>query len=186
MRHKTVIYIHGFGSSSLSKKAQILKERYGRDIVIPSLPNIPKLAIESLKEIIESLLRFGDVQLIGASLGGYYALHLQTLYNLKAVVINPAVKPHIRLKEALPSGINYYDNSRYDWRDEYLNDLKEMQIDWNNQDTLLLIQSGDEVLNYKEAISKLSKAQLYLEEGGNHSFQGFENHLDKIDRFFLS
>ncbi len=178
---KTVIYIHGFGSSSFSKKAGLLKERYGNRVVIPSLPNIPKLAIASLEEIIETLLRFGEVGLIGASLGGYYALHLGKRYELKRVVINPAVKPYERLKEALPSGINYYDNSRYDWREEYLEDLKKMEID--SEKTLLLLQKGDEVLDYREALKVLENASTTLEDGGDHSFQNLENHFEKIEEF---
>jgi predicted esterase YcpF (UPF0227 family) len=185
MESYTVIYIHGFGSSSLSKKAQTLKSRFGNRIVIPSLPNIPKLSIETLKEIIESSIRFGDVYLVGASLGGYYALYLQKLYNLRAVVINPAVKPYIRLSEALPSGINYYDGSRYDWREEYLRDLKEMSIGTDFSKTLLLLQSGDEVLDYREALQLLRGAELYLEEGGDHSFRGFEKHLDRVENFLF-
>jgi predicted esterase YcpF (UPF0227 family) len=49
---------------------------------------------------------------------------------------------------------------------------------------MLLLQKGDEVLNYKEAADRFSKASLIVEDGGDHSFKGIEKHFQRIDTFF--
>ncbi|HEX5711482.1 MAG TPA: YqiA/YcfP family alpha/beta fold hydrolase, partial [Sulfuricurvum sp.] len=49
---------------------------------------------------------------------------------------------------------------------------------------LLLLQKGDEVLDYTEALAKLPDASTIVEEGGNHSFIGIEHHVKTIKDFF--
>ena len=56
-----IIYIHGFGGSGEGGKAKILKEELKKydNIIAPSLPSNPYLAILTLKELIESFLKLG-------------------------------------------------------------------------------------------------------------------------------
>ena len=117
-------------------------------------------------------------------MGGYYAIHLATKFNLKAVLINPAVKPFERLKEAIPQGISYYDNSRYDFKEEYLEQLKNMKVEKPNLSNFLtMLQLGDEVINPKEAIEYFKNGNLIIEENGNHSFVNFESKIQVIKDF---
>ena len=48
---------------------------------------------------------------------------------------------------------------------------------------MTLIQSGDEVLDYKLAIEYFSGSQIDVTFGGNHSFEDFESHIPKIQNF---
>ena len=48
---------------------------------------------------------------------------------------------------------------------------------------MTLVQSGDEVLDYKLAIKYFSGSQLDVTFGGNHSFEDFESHILKIQNF---
>ena len=177
-----IIYIHGFGSNSFSTKAQILKKHFGqKNLIVPNLTYIPDLAINTLEQLVEIC---PNPKLIGASLGGYYAIHLATKFNLKAVLINPAVKPFERLKEAVPQGISYYDNSRYDFKEEYLEQLKNMKVEKPNLSNFLtMLQLGDEVINPKEAIEYFKNGNLIIEENGNHSFVNFESKIQIIKDF---
>jgi len=43
---------------------------------------------------------------------------------------------------------------------------------------------GDETLDYRVAKKKLEGANMIIEEGGSHAFDGFENHLKDIEQFF--
>ena len=89
-----IIYIHGFASSGFGSKPQKFKEYFEDEIMTLSLPTIPNLAIDTLEQIIEAFLnKEEDVFLVGSSLGGFYALYLANKYDLKAVLINPAVNP---------------------------------------------------------------------------------------------
>jgi predicted esterase YcpF (UPF0227 family) len=124
---------------------------------------------------------------MGSSLGGFYASYLSNLYGLKAVLINPAVNAHVSLKKAIPQAINYYDESYFEFKERYILQLQKYAVTPQNQKNLLLmLQKGDEVLDYKEALDKLPDAHLILEEGGAHHFDGFSDHLQMIADFFDS
>lgn len=183
-----IIYIHGFGSSAQASKAKALRRfcsEHKLRYIAPSLPTIPTLAIDTLSELIESYLDNEPVYLIGASLGGYYALYLGDKYDLKVALINPAIDPADTLKRALGHAINYYDNSNYEWNESHLDMLLSYEIEEPKEENiLLLLQKGDEVLDYQEACDVLPNAKIILEEGGNHSFEGIERHFQTIMQFF--
>ena len=178
-----ILYIHGFGSSAFSTKAKLLKQYFGEEnILIPSLPYIPNLAVDTLEQIIKI---FPNINLIGASLGGYYSIYLADKYNLKSVVINPTINPHLTLKQAVPQGISYYDNSRYDFKESYLNELENMRVkNPNLEKSYLFVQGGDEVLDSKESLKYFKGGNILFEKGGNHGFENFETKIDIIDKFF--
>ena len=183
-----IIYIHGFGSSGEASKAKMLRAYCQENkirFIAPSLPSIPDLAIKTLSELIESYQDNEPVYLMGSSLGGYYSLYLSDKYNLKAVLINPAINAPETLKRAIGHGVSYYDNSTYEWNESHLDMLESYEIEEPNLDNLLvLLQKGDEVLDYEEAQDVLEGAKMVVEEGGNHSFEGLDRHLESIKRFF--
>jgi hypothetical protein len=183
-----IIYIHGFGSSGQASKAKLLRaycQEKGIRFIAPSLPSIPDLAIGTLSELIESYLENEEVYLMGSSLGGYYSLYLSDKYDLKAVLINPAVNAPETLQRAVGRGVNYYDNSHYEWNGAHLDMLVNYEIEEPNVENLfVLLQKGDEVLDYEEAVECLEGAKMVVEEGGTHSFEGLERHIEGIKRFF--
>jgi hypothetical protein len=64
--------------------------------------------------------------------------------------------------------------------------LKSYDVQMPKQeDFMLLVQKGDETLNYKEAVDRFSNAKMIVEEGGNHSFEGIDRHFDAISSFLL-
>lgn len=183
-----IIYIHGFGSSGEATKAQMFRkfcEEKQIRYIAPSLSTIPDLALKTLSELIESYQDNEKVYLVGASLGGYYSMYLSDKYDLPTVLINPAIYPFETLKRALGKGINYYDNSAYEWNESHLDMLINYEIeDPQMENFFLLLQKGDEILDYEEAIEKLPEAQMVVEEGGTHGFEGIEHHFEKIREFF--
>jgi uncharacterized protein len=50
---------------------------------------------------------------------------------------------------------------------------------------LLLAQTGDEVLDYRDAVAYYAGATQIIEDGGNHSFAGFERHLPNHSGFLI-
>lgn len=183
-----IIYIHGFGSSGQASKAKLLRsycQSKGIRFIAPSLSHIPDLAIGTLSELIESYLENEKVYLMGSSLGGYYSLYLSDKYDLKAVLINPAVNAPETLQRALGHGKSYYDNSAYEWNESHLDMLVNYEIEEPTVENLLvLLQKGDEVLDYEEAVECLEGAKMVVEEGGTHSFEGLERHFETIFSFF--
>lgn len=180
-----IIYIHGFGSHGLGSKARSFKPFFKEKkeaFIAPSLSYIPDLAIQTLEELIES---YDDVKLIGSSLGGFYALYLAQKYGLRAVLINPSIYPYITLEKVLGKVSGFYDGSHFEWMQSHLEMLKKYETDLSLQENImLLLQKGDETLNYKEAETKLPNAKQIVEEGGSHSFDGIERYFVEVDDFF--
>ena len=184
-----IIYIHGFGSSGQGGKAVQFREYFksiGEPFIAPSLSYVPELAMSTLEELVDS---YDDVTLIGSSLGGYYAIYLAEKYGLKCVLINPAVASSRTLKQAIClSGMakNYYDDSQFTWDESYVEMLKKYQTSEVSYGTyMLLLQKGDDVLDYREVIEKIPKATLILEEGGSHPYDAIERHFASIESFLL-
>ncbi|MCV5960180.1 esterase YqiA, partial [Escherichia coli] len=46
-----------------------------------------------------------------------------------------------------------------------------------------LQQTEDEVLDYRQAVDKFAKAKQTVEQGGDHSFVGFERYPAQIIEF---
>jgi len=179
-----LIYIHGFGSHGLGSKANAFRN-YFKDkeeaFIAPSLSYVPDLAIQTLEELIES---YDAVKLIGSSLGGFYTLYLAQKYGLKAVLINPSIYPYVTLKKVLGESPSFYDESHFQWMDSHLEMLKKYKTDSViEEDIMLLLQKGDETLDYKEAEAKLLNSKQIVEEGGSHSFDGVERYFDEVDDF---
>ena len=181
-----IIYIHGFGSSGFGGKATIFKKQYGNILCSPSLSYVPTLAINTLEQLIEiSLANKQEVNLIGSSLGGFYALYLANKYELKAVLINPSIFPYKTL-DKIGLSTNYFDMSSFEVTPAHIESLKQYEVEMINNEKrfMVLLQKEDEVLNYKEAILRLPKSHLHVEEGGSHSFDGVERYFERIENFF--
>jgi predicted esterase YcpF (UPF0227 family) len=182
-----ILYIHGFGSSGQGGKSTLFRDYCKVEnlpYIAPSLSYVPELAISTLEELIES---YDEVILIGSSLGGYYAMYLAEKYGLKSVLINPAMKSAKTLRRAISKqglAYNYYDGSSFEWNEAHIGMLEKYEVAKPKAEYLLMLQKGDDVLDYQEAIDKLPHAKLILEEGGTHSFEGIERYFSKIKDFF--
>jgi len=182
----TTLYIHGFASCGLGGKARAFRDYYqkhNKKIFAPSLAYNPNLAIDTLEQFID--LKERKVNLIGSSLGGYYATYLATKYDLKAVLINPAIQSTKVLEESVGMQTHYCDLSQFEWNEIHINELRKYNVSKPKvENFMLLLQSGDEVLDYKHALNRFEGAKIVLEEGGNHSFLGIERYFDAIEEFF--
>ena len=123
--------------------------------------------------------------LVGSSLGGYYAFYLAEKYGLRAVFLNPAIRPYELLRTYLGNNENSHTHDRYELTRQHLDQLHTMDIakPAYPENYLLLIQTGDEVLDYQQAVKKFDSSQQVIITGGSHGFAGFENVVDGIISF---
>ncbi|AIS53934.1 MULTISPECIES: esterase YqiA [Vibrio] len=190
MRPSLLLYIHGFNSSPLSHKANVMKEycqqhRPDIKVVVPQLPCFPQQAAEYLLNIIEQHKDDYQIGLIGSSLGGYLSMWLNRQFGFKAVVVNPAVKPYELLADYLGEQENPYTHQRYVLESVHIDELKALDTPIIKQakDFWLLQQTEDEVLDYRQAVEKFLGAKQTVEEGGDHSFVNFERYPQQIIKF---
>lgn len=182
-----LIYIHGFNSSALSFKAGLVRERMaalGRagEFACPELPHRPAKAIELLEGIVTRLPQ--PAALIGSSLGGYYATWLAEKHGLRAVLVNPAVRPYALLKDAIGPQKNLYTGAQYDFTDDHLAELRALELpDATPGRYLLIARTGDEVLDYRDAVKRYRGSEQVVDEGGDHGFGDFDRYLDRALAF---
>ncbi len=199
-KKQNILYIHGFNSSPLSMKAELtrifLAENYSDvGFYCPQLAVNPKAAIQQLEQILEERVIDNSTTqsqwfLMGSSLGGYFSSYLSEKYNIPAVLINPAIKPYELLENYIGEQINPYTQEIYHVGVEHIHELKDMEQtapkkdDTRKNNYLVMVQTGDEVLDYQQAIEKYRHCQIRIEKGGDHSFIGFKQVLPKVADFF--
>jgi len=154
-------------------------------LISPAIPPVPAEAMAMLVELYEANRQHGDVTVAGSSLGGFYATCLAERFGCRAVLINPAVRPHLLLAKYLGENINYYTSEHWMLDESHIAQLRELDVDVITEPEryLVMLQKGDESLDYRKALEKYQGCPLVLEEDGNHSFAGFENHIEHILQF---
>ena len=63
---------------------------------------------------------------IGSSLGGFYATWLAERYAAKAVLINPAIDPHLGLRAYLGPQKNLYTGEPYELTEAHLEEWRQL------------------------------------------------------------
>lgn len=184
------IYVHGFNSSPESVKARLLGEYLAvhsdsGDYIVPQLSHWPEKAMSHLEAIIcENRSR--SIVLIGSSLGGFYSIWLTEHYdNCTAVLVNPAIYPYRLLAEWLGDNENIYTHERYTLTRKHLQQLETLAVDQIKDSTayLLLVQSADETLNFREAVDFFEQSTAFIQSGGSHGFDQFEKLIPAIVGF---
>lgn len=147
-------------------------------------PALPPLASEAVREIEKQLGKGGEFCFVGSSLGGFYATHLAEKHGAKAVLINPAIEPHVGLRAYLGPQKNLHTGEPYQLTEAHLREWEKLYAPRITPSRyLLLVETGDEVLDYREAVERYAGAQQVVVQGGDHSLQSFPQHLPRILEF---
>lgn len=180
----TLVYLHGFNSSPHSHKAQVLREYLAKHApaVRYVCPALSPLADVALRQIEEQLVP--GACFVGSSLGGYYATWLAEKHGARAVLVNPAITPHLGLRAFLGPQKNLHTGEPYELTEAHLKAWERHYVPRiSPQRYLLLLETGDEVLDYREALARYAGAEQIVVQGGDHSLQSFPEHLPRILEF---
>lgn len=186
-----IYFIPGFGSNARSTKAQILQQHfenhnlvildYGVDYAFePVLATFKKIIAEN-----------GHPDLfIGASLGGFWASYLATIYSSKAIIINPSIEPSISLKKYLPgTGDMVADFNGFKVREltekgiaQYKNE--EYRQSANKYGKIVFLAKDDAIIPYQNALDyyKNNSEVILLETGGHSGNEHMDKYLDAASR----
>ena len=175
---EAILYLHGFCSSPASWKARRLADR----LHCPALSHAPAQAIAQAEEIIAK--HGANLTLAGSSLGGYYATYLAEKHDLRAVLINPAVIAPISLNKYLGVQHNLHTGESFEFTPEHIGQLRSLEVGQPTPERyLLMVETGDEVLDYRLAVARYAGCRQIVLEGGDHSFTRFPDYLPQLFEF---
>lgn len=187
---KVLLALHGFHSSPDSLKAQQMSTYLAANFpeitfICPQLPCFP----EQMWQVIESVFKKhanDQIAVMGSSLGGYLATKVAYKYQVKVLLINPAVSPY-RLLSHAGQQKHPYTSECYQIDAAYIAQLKALDVAYSGtpEQCWVLLQEGDEILDYREAVAKYKQCKITCEPGGDHSFAGFERYLPDIIQFLF-
>ncbi|WXL25227.1 YqiA/YcfP family alpha/beta fold hydrolase [Ectopseudomonas mendocina] len=183
----SILYIHGFNSAPASRKATQLSQAMAQmglenNLRVPALHHHPRQAIAQLQALIEEL---GQPLLVGSSLGGYYATYLAQRHGLSALLINPAVRPHLLFDGYLGPQTNLYTGETWELTADHVAALAELDVaePVDSDRYQVWLQTADETLDYRHAERYYQHCALRIQAGGDHSFQGFAERLPMLFAF---
>lgn len=182
-----ILYLHGFGSSPASWKARVLADALaarglGDRMLCPFLSPVPDEAIRQAEAAIGGY--DGPLAVAGSSLGGFYAAWLAEKYDLRAVLINPAVAAPVSLEKYLGTQTNLHTRESFEFTAEHIAQLRALQsakvTPWRY---LLMAETGDEVLDYRQAAARYAGCRQIVLPGGDHSFTRFPEYVGQLIEF---
>jgi len=154
----------------------------------PLLTPYPDQTRTTLESLVEQSLP-APVYLIGSSLGGFWATWLAEKYNLRAVLINPVVDLGLFNQTYLNVQLkNYHTEDTYRLEQQHIAGYNAVDVPIIRRalNYLLMVQTGDEVLDYRLSVDKYQGCRQIVEAGGDHTFQHFEKHIPEAMTFLES
>ena len=179
-----ILYLHGFSSSPASLKARQLADMLetrglGERFFCPALSHVPDEAIAQAETIIRT--QTGPLTVVGSSLGGFYATCLAERHGLRAALINPLVGVPASLDQFIGRQTNLYTGESFEFTAAHIEQLRALEAPRvTPENYLLLLETGDEVLDYRLAVARYAGCHQTVFEGGDHSFTHFAELLPQL------
>ena len=190
----TIVYLHGFASSPASVKARALiafvatlpAMRRPR-LHVPMLQFAPRQAVDAVADWVRREVPDAERTLafVGSSLGGFYATHLAEQCGARAVLITPAIHPYDDLARYSGTQTNLYSGETFEVKASHFAELAELAVPriTRPERYFLMVQTGDEVLDWREAVAYYGGAHQFVQGGGDHGFRHFDEQIPALLRF---
>lgn len=176
---KEILYLHGFRSSSASKKATLLRAHatargVADQVTILDLNPAPTMALEQIRAwLVGREVR--DVTLVGSSLGAFYATVIGEQQGYRAVLVNPPVSPHTHLHRYVGQQTIYWTGGVFDFTMRDVDALAAMNVERINHPAQywLMAETADTTCDYRLSTQLYRGARVTLFEGGSHDMNHF-------------
>ena len=185
----TLVYAHGFRSSSKSRKAtqlaDVLRAHYPEvRYVTPDLSFHPAQAIAQLQAHCLGIAP-ETVTIVGSSLGGFYAVVLAERLGCRAVLLNPSLRPFETLSKHLGEQVNVYAGETFAFDASHVAELQAMFVPviTRPERYLLMVEMGDELLDHRRTMEYCAGARQIVIEGGDHELKSFPQHIPAVLEF---
>ena len=160
-------------------RSRMAERGMGKSFSCPQLPAAPAEAVRLTENLVETQ---PVVALVGSSLGGYYATWLAEKFDLPAVLVNPSVVPSMSLEKYLGEQCWLYSGERFEFTRQHIEELRAIDVPLlgNPKRFWLMVEEGDETLDYRQAVRRYAGARQTVLPGGNHSFTRWTEYLDAV------
>ena len=150
---------------------------------VPELADRPAVAMASIDALVRDAA--APVCIVGSSLGGFYATVAAERHGVRAVLINPAVRPDVDLRDHAGVQTNLHTGRSFDVTTAHFDELRAMRVERITRPDryFLLVETGDEVLDYRQAVAFYAGAYQFVQGGGDHAFTGFAAQIPAILAF---
>jgi predicted esterase YcpF (UPF0227 family) len=191
MTRATLVYLHGFNSSPQTVKGRKLAAAAAAlseppRMHIPALHHRPATAMREVCAWVEAnVADRATLTFVGSSLGGFYATWLAEKYGARAVVINPAVRPAASLAAHLGPQRNLHTGEAWELTPAHFAELEALSVArlTRLERYFLLMRSGDELLDWREAVARYAGAWQYVFGGGDHGWEDIDDEILPVLRF---
>ncbi len=193
MKPLHVVYLHGFNSSGNATKSQVLREAIQKKFphipyYSPTLIHHPVKAMQQLQGELDLLSEQYRFCFVGSSLGGFFAIYLAHRYpDSTAVLINPTTNPW----ETMYSYCGDYENEstgeKFSVTPEFVASLENFKCDTivHPERFLLLLQTDDDVIDYRIAQRVFVDSPKIIAVGGGHQFNNFIEVIPDVLKFII-
>jgi hypothetical protein len=186
---KTLVYLHGFRSSSRSRKARLLGEALRTinsdwEYITPDLSFDPGTALTQIEAII-SRCPIMDLTLVGSSLGGFYAQVCAEKFGCRAVLLNPSLSPFETLAGYVGAQTPLSgEGEGFEFTTDHLEILRRHDVQQLSslEKYLVVVEMGDELLDHNITLKKFAGAAAIAVDGGNHDLESFPAHIPALFR----
>ena len=185
----TLVYAHGFKSASRSRKATQLRDylhaqQPNVNYLSPDLSFDPERALAQLEQCCAGVAA-DALTIVGSSLGGFYAVVLAEKLGCRAALLNPSIRPFATLAQYLGPQTNQHTGEVFDFIEAHVLALRQRFVAkvTRPERYLLVVETGDEVLDYHDAVSYYAGAAQIVIEGGDHELKSFPQHFAAVLKF---
>ena len=178
-----ILYVYGYGSNSNDSSTmkvvkEVVKELGYELISIKYDQEDPDCGLN----VLEAYIRNNNIKyVIGHSLGGFMTLCINE--NVKKIVINPCMKPHLELpKLGKISSNTIYE---YEYLDGWLRSGDNTPWVRQTEDIMGLFGDHDELFSYYDSFKNVYPRAYYINSDHRPKVESFTNDIKtKIKEFF--
>jgi hypothetical protein len=176
MYKTSIIYLHGFNSSGATGASAFLRSLFQTSLYAPDYDYIdPHKAEIMLDKIVLASLSQGTVLMVGKSLGGFWANYFAEKHQIKCVLINPSLQPHISLLKYLGNNRNFNNEKITHLDAEQVSAYEKYQP--TNSSSLykhILLGEKDDIINPAYCLSIMKEHVIEVFPELDHYFNDYE------------
>ena len=148
---------------------------------VPELHHRPARAMEQVVAECDGIAA-ADLTLVGSSLGGFYATVAAERLGCRAALLNPAVHPQTHFMRYLGPQKNLYTGAEFVLTADHVDELRALDPPalTRPERYWLFVETGDEVLDYREAVAYYAQALQDVVRGGDHTLVSFPERIPDI------